>query len=457
MDPLRRHQRRRRIPGRIAVLAILLGGIERVVGSCDQAVRERAGLCRPLRNADRHRDRDIGAVAALGVLPADVEHAAGDHRALAQGRGRQHDAELVAAGAREQVAGAKARLRHQREMLQAGVARGVAMGVVDLLEAVEIDHEQRERLAVALGARAFFRQPGHQLAAVADAGEVVEQREVGDLVAEPVDRHQEEAEIERHGQKDQPQRQHALPHAGSRERHVDAGEVADGPDGIDRDDQAGDDAGKPGAGMGAAVMLGQQQFQGDRKRQRLADRIHQHAHGHAVVDFDKEQQGRAGEARHEPGQPPGDRPLIEALDAHRGEEGGENHHGAAGKQRQQRAGREHDAHRQQRAHGAGKRRGRPEPRRRELGIAARDVDPDQADRKEIDDEHRPQGGKVQHRDCRMRPSCPLCFWTARPACAAKAASARRRPGHPRFIAGMMRPCGLMESQPTRRKRVVVLN
>ncbi len=95
-------------------------------------------------------------------------------------------------------------------MLQAGVARGMAVGVVDGLEAVEIDHQQRERLAAALRPRAFLGQPLQQMAAVADAGEVVEQREIGDLVAQPVHRHQQEAEIERHRQEDQRQRQHRV-------------------------------------------------------------------------------------------------------------------------------------------------------------------------------------------------------------------------------------------------------
>ena len=60
----RGHQRRRRIVGRVAVLAVLLGGIERVVGGGDQPVRERADLRGPLRDADRDRDRDVVAGAA---------------------------------------------------------------------------------------------------------------------------------------------------------------------------------------------------------------------------------------------------------------------------------------------------------------------------------------------------------------------------------------------------------
>ena len=119
----------------------------------------------PLRDPDRDRERDIGADAAGGILAAHIDDAARDHRALAQRGGRQHDAELVAAGARQQIAGPQPRLRHQREMLQAGVARGMAVGVVDRLEVVEIDHQQRKRLAAAVRPRAFLGQALQQIAA----------------------------------------------------------------------------------------------------------------------------------------------------------------------------------------------------------------------------------------------------------------------------------------------------
>src|SRR5882672_7114886 len=104
-------QRRRRVVLRVAVLAVILGGVKRVVGGGDQPVRERADLAAPLRDADRDRDRDIGADAGLGVVAADIEHPARDHRALAQCRGRQHDAEFVTAGARQHVAGPQPGLR----------------------------------------------------------------------------------------------------------------------------------------------------------------------------------------------------------------------------------------------------------------------------------------------------------------------------------------------------------
>ena len=48
------------------------------------------------------------------------------------------------------------------------------------------------------------------MAAVADAGEIVEQREIGDLVAQAIHRHQQEAEIQRHRQEHQHQDQSRL-------------------------------------------------------------------------------------------------------------------------------------------------------------------------------------------------------------------------------------------------------
>ena len=86
-------------------------------------------------------------------------------------------------------------------------------------------------LAAALRARAFLRQALQQMAAVADAGEIVEQRQIGDLVAQPVHRHQQEAEIQRHRQEHQHQDHDRLRRA---EMHVgesaaDAGQRAEQP------------------------------------------------------------------------------------------------------------------------------------------------------------------------------------------------------------------------------------
>ena len=268
-----------------------------MVGGCDQAVGKRAHLPGPLRNADRDCDRDILADALLGVGAAYFQHAAGDHRALAQRRRRQHDAELVAAGPRQKVAGPQPGLRHQGEMLQAGIAGGVAISVVDALEAVEIDHQQRERLAAALRAGTFLGQALQQMTAVADAGEIVEQREIGDFVAQMVHRHQQEAEIQRHRQEHQHQDHHRLQlaelHVG--ESAADTGETGDHPEGVDGDDEEGDDGGQPGPRIDAPLLRGQQQLHTQQQRQGLGDRKIGDARRRAVID--EHENGHAGEAQ----------------------------------------------------------------------------------------------------------------------------------------------------------------
>src|SRR3981189_284681 len=70
-------RQRRRVVSRIAVLAVLLGGIKRMVRGSHQPVRERADLPGPLRDADRKRDRDIRAYAGRGILSAHLQDAAG--------------------------------------------------------------------------------------------------------------------------------------------------------------------------------------------------------------------------------------------------------------------------------------------------------------------------------------------------------------------------------------------
>ncbi len=410
-----------------------------MVGGGDQPVRKRAGLAGPLRDPDRDRDRDVVADTGLGILATHIQHAARDHGAFAQRRRRQHDAELVAAGARQQVAGPQPRLRHQREMLQAGIARGMTMGVVDLLEAVEIDHQKRKRLAAALRAGAFLGEALHQLPSVADAGEIIQQREIGDLVAQPVDRHQQETEIERHRQEDQRQGQRALRQRRAHEGKIEAEQVAEGPDRIKRDDQAGDAAGQPGARVGAAVGAREQEFQGQRQRHRLAGRIDQDPHRTAVIAGDEEDKAGAGQAGDQRGLRPGHRALVKSFDAHGGEADREDQHNSAGKQGQQRAGEDHDQHRHGAAERADGRRGRPEPRGLEPRIGKGDIGPDQGHREKVNDEDRPQCRNAQHRDRSTSIVLSPC------------------PTISPFCYGQLGPGGLTESQLAGRNHGVVLN
>ena len=70
---------------------------------------------------------------------------------LGVGRVGQDDRELVAAEAGEHVAGAQHRAQTRADLLEHEVAGAVAERVVELLEAVEVDEQQRDRRAAERG------------------------------------------------------------------------------------------------------------------------------------------------------------------------------------------------------------------------------------------------------------------------------------------------------------------
>ena len=82
----------------------------------------------------------------------------------------QQHRELIAAEARQQAAGAGGRAQPLGDLLQHAVAEAVAEGVVDGLEVVDVDEQQREAL-LAAGARQRARQVRRELAAVGQLGE----------------------------------------------------------------------------------------------------------------------------------------------------------------------------------------------------------------------------------------------------------------------------------------------
>jgi hypothetical protein len=151
----------------------------------------------------------------------------------------------------------------------------------------------------------------------------------------------------------------------------------------------------------AAVLARQQQFQGQRERQHLGDRIDEQPDRLAFVAEGEEGHACGAQPGDQRDLAPADRPVVEPPDAHRGQAGGKDQHGASGQQRHQRI--HHDAQACQRcAGGRRKRRGGPERRRLKFWISAGDVSPDQAERQEIDDEGCPQRRSAQHREARTR-------------------------------------------------------
>ena len=111
------------------------------------------------------------------ALDADVGDAAAD--ALGDGlRGgriravQDHD-ELLAPIAADDIRLAQLRLDRRDDAREARIAGGVAVGVVDLLEVVEVEEQHRDRQLARLGAQAGGIEPLDQRAAVEDPRERV--------------------------------------------------------------------------------------------------------------------------------------------------------------------------------------------------------------------------------------------------------------------------------------------
>ena len=101
---------------------------------------------------------------------------------LGRARAREQHRELVAAEAGEDVVGAQDAAQARADLGEHGVAGVMAERVVELLEAVDVDDQQRQRLVVCARAGQMRAQPAAELAAVGQAGELVGRRLAARLV-----------------------------------------------------------------------------------------------------------------------------------------------------------------------------------------------------------------------------------------------------------------------------------
>ena len=141
------------------------------------------------------RDRDhADAHADLERLLAPFELPRLHRVAQLRGRGlgelgaavlEQHR-ELVAADAREHLAVAQGRLQHRRQAAQQLVAREVPEGIVDAVEEVDVEVEQRVGAALALGVRDRALQALLERLAVGQPRERIVVGEEEDLLARRV-------------------------------------------------------------------------------------------------------------------------------------------------------------------------------------------------------------------------------------------------------------------------------
>ena len=131
-----------------------------------------------------HRDADAGAHEQRQALEAErlldrAGEAAGDLLGLLDGgAGREQDGELVAADAGHELGVGHAGLQPRADLAQEPVAGLVAERVVELLEVVEVDQQQRELGLVGAGGGGRVLEAGEQAAAVGEPGQRVVHRVV---------------------------------------------------------------------------------------------------------------------------------------------------------------------------------------------------------------------------------------------------------------------------------------
>jgi len=157
--------------------ARLLGTVQRRVGILEQGLRVAAvARMEGDAHAGGHRTRAPADEHRLGQAGGDL---AGDlRRERRPGQVLDEDDELVSTEAGHGVLGPQAGRQACRDFAQQGVADVEAVAVVDLLEAVEVEEEHRQRTVVAAGDRMAetvmeqhpVGQPGQRIV----AGEVVE-------------------------------------------------------------------------------------------------------------------------------------------------------------------------------------------------------------------------------------------------------------------------------------------
>ena len=158
---------------------VALCRVHRDVGVAGQRFRIAAVLGRD-RDADRTADRDRRAFEEIG-LRHRVDHGVGElGQFVAIAHPGQHDLEFVAAEPPDQPRFADHALQPLRDLLEQRVADLVTERVVDRLEPIEVEQEQRRRAGARLRRQRLVERRAHALA-VGEAGQAVEQGEPRDL------------------------------------------------------------------------------------------------------------------------------------------------------------------------------------------------------------------------------------------------------------------------------------
>ena len=105
---------------------------------------------------------------------------------LGGGTGVEDDDELIARPAPDDLAVVGVAAQALGDQAQQVIARWMTEGIIDLLEAVKVDEQDRQRLLVALGAGNRLVSIGQQQIAVGQPGEAVVERQLTDLQARAI-------------------------------------------------------------------------------------------------------------------------------------------------------------------------------------------------------------------------------------------------------------------------------
>ena len=127
-------------------------------------------------DADRHGDGQALSRQIDRVLRDHAAQAARGHPRLGPVGVGQRDQEFLAADARDQVDRAQIGAQTLRHFDQDGIARGMAMKIVDPLEMVQIRQHHRETSPAAVGVVRHAHQVRQRIAAVVKTGQRVRHR-----------------------------------------------------------------------------------------------------------------------------------------------------------------------------------------------------------------------------------------------------------------------------------------
>ena len=165
---------------RHAARAFFLRGVAGRIRGGEQLL-DRAGFAADLDEADGHADVEHAVVPDEAIRGDRAAHVVGDLPRLVERTADQQHAELVAAEARDRVRIAHRFAQQLGDFAQHAVAGQVAAGVVDDLEAVEVEVTQHVRRLAAPRGFGRFVETALELAPVHEARERVVRRLVRHL------------------------------------------------------------------------------------------------------------------------------------------------------------------------------------------------------------------------------------------------------------------------------------